>query len=231
VHQDDEADADAGAFAGVNQQFGARMRESRESRGWSQRQLAEMLRTVDLKLDPSAITRIERGTRDVRLAEAVAIASVLEFGFDSFSFSPESDWMMREVSQLQMTIRARRAVLDAVRQIDRWVNNSSVETEDRLLQRRGLSSYVDLYTQAVNDSRAFRPGGSLGHEGDNFAVYFNDDDRLIKQAIVDAVIAHLLVSEEEFETFAAENRKALGRGLARLIPPFATEEGGDDAET
>lgn len=49
-----------------------------EAKKWSQRRLAEALDEIGVKLDPSAVTRIERGVRDVKLREAVAIASALE---------------------------------------------------------------------------------------------------------------------------------------------------------
>ena len=60
-----------------NKQFGEVVREIRESKEWSQRQFADALEQAGLKLDPSAITRIERGTREVKLREAVTMASVL----------------------------------------------------------------------------------------------------------------------------------------------------------
>ncbi|WP_421876788.1 helix-turn-helix domain-containing protein [Mycolicibacterium wolinskyi] len=197
MHRDEGGATDTGT---VNTQFGDLMRERREERGWSQRQLAEMLHAVDLRLDPSAITRIERGTRDVKLTEAIAIASVLEFDLESISFSPEKHFVMREFSEVDMTIRARKALLDALRHIDRWVNNTDEETEDRLIKKRGLTNHVDLYTQRIREVPAFQPGGRLGHiEGDNFAIYYNDEDRAVKQAIVDAVTNGLLLSEDEFD--------------------------------
>jgi transcriptional regulator with XRE-family HTH domain len=193
---DDTADvADAGT---VNQQFGDLMRERREQKGWSQRQLAEMLHAVELRLDPSAITRIERGTRDVKLAEAIAIASVLEFDVGAIAFSPEAHFVMREMSEVEMAMRARKALLDALRHVDRWVNNTDTDTEDSLIEKRGLKHYVDLYTYRIREVPAFKLGRLLGPvEGDNFAVYYNEDDRAVKQAVIDAVTNHILIHEDE----------------------------------
>lgn len=53
------------------------MRVLRDAAGLSQRRLAERLAAEGLTLDASAITRIEQGKRDLKLAEAVAIAKVL----------------------------------------------------------------------------------------------------------------------------------------------------------
>lgn len=58
--------------------FAEAMRNERSKKGWSQRKLAEELETASgLKLDPSAMTRMENGQREMKLNEAVAIARVL----------------------------------------------------------------------------------------------------------------------------------------------------------
>ncbi|NOP97916.1 helix-turn-helix domain-containing protein [Mycolicibacterium fortuitum] len=189
----------------VNKQFGDLMRTCRESRGLSQRQLAEMLHEVDLRLDPSAITRIERGSRDVKLSEALAIAGLLEFNLDEIAFSPEAEFRLREESEYKLMVRARKSLLDAVRYIDRWVNNTDVETEESLVKKRELADVVSLYTYVFGAANPFGRGrtfgrfGNLGRsDGDNYAIYYNDTDRAVKQAIVDAVVNGILVSEDEF---------------------------------
>jgi transcriptional regulator with XRE-family HTH domain len=58
--------------------FGDNVRRARTVKGWSQRRLAEALDIRGVKLDPSAVTRIERGAREVKLREAAAIAQCLE---------------------------------------------------------------------------------------------------------------------------------------------------------
>lgn len=69
---------DASDEMAFNKLVGRRIRDYRTQKGWSQRQLAAAL--VDLKLDPSAITRIERGDRSIKLREASAIAEALDVG-------------------------------------------------------------------------------------------------------------------------------------------------------
>jgi transcriptional regulator with XRE-family HTH domain len=60
------------------QTFAQRMRVLREELGVPQTHIAMVLKlTHGIKLDPSAITRIEKGSRALRLNEAVAIAKVL----------------------------------------------------------------------------------------------------------------------------------------------------------
>ena len=229
MHQPD-GDDDLGddSTPGVNKQFGDIMRDHREQRGLSQRQLAEMLRSVDLKLDPSAITRIERGTRDVKLSEAIAIANLLEFDLHRLSYSAVQQFVLGEASQVQMTIRARKALLDALRHLDRWVSNTDGHTEDRVMQIGKFSNEVEIYTDAVRRSPALSRGGSLGSgDGDNFEVYHTGEDRLMKQAIVDGVIGGILLSAKESREIDAEVGRAIGRGLASLIP---AEESRDESD-
>lgn len=67
--------------------FGDRVRRAREDRKWSQRKLAEELDNVGIKLDPSAVTRIERGSREAKLREAAAIAKVLQVPLEDLADS------------------------------------------------------------------------------------------------------------------------------------------------
>lgn len=221
---------------GVNTQFGQLMKEARESRGWSQRQLAGMLTAVELKLDPSAITRIERGTRDVKLSEAIAIANVLEISLDSLSYSPEHDFHMREISQVQMTVRARKALLQALRQIDRWVNATDPDTEEQLLKRRKLSSVSELYTQSLRECGQFRWGGQMASEGDNFTVYYNEDDFMAKQTLIELVTTGILMSEQEFEEtmdfkLVDQLREGGPRALISNIMPGRNRTNEDESDT
>lgn len=64
--------------ASVDQSFGAQVNKYRQYRGLSQRAFAEHLNEKGMSVDASAISRIENGTRSVRLAEALVIADVLD---------------------------------------------------------------------------------------------------------------------------------------------------------
>ncbi|GAA2748796.1 helix-turn-helix domain-containing protein [Amnibacterium kyonggiense] len=66
----------------VDGSFGSAVQAVRTQRGLSQRAFAEALGGHGLSVDASAISRIENGTRAVRLSEAVAIAKVLEVQLD-----------------------------------------------------------------------------------------------------------------------------------------------------
>lgn len=60
-------------------QFAILVRQAREARQISQAKLAELLQAFHgIRLDPTAITRLERGDRGIRLNEAAALADVLD---------------------------------------------------------------------------------------------------------------------------------------------------------
>jgi len=92
------------------------MKRARDEEGLTQRELSELLlRDRRVKLDSSAITRIEGGAREPRLREAVAIAEVLGFTLSTSDlyeidggerqFATSEELMKREMS------RARRRIL------------------------------------------------------------------------------------------------------------------------
>lgn len=63
--------------------FSRRMREAREAQGATQSAVATALAMMHgIKLDSTAITRMESGQRAIRLGEAVAIAAVLGMTVD-----------------------------------------------------------------------------------------------------------------------------------------------------
>ncbi|MBI5536688.1 MAG: helix-turn-helix transcriptional regulator [Deltaproteobacteria bacterium] len=90
------------------------MRKARTDRGWSQRTLAEELDKLDVKLDPSAVTRIERGSREVKLREAVAIAAVLAVPLQDLAppptSSPRDHFVSCLASATEQGLAARQAL-------------------------------------------------------------------------------------------------------------------------
>lgn len=63
--------------------FGQAVNRFRISRQMSQRDLAEELTELGMSVDASAVSRIEKGSRSVRLSEAVIIASALRVDLDT----------------------------------------------------------------------------------------------------------------------------------------------------
>lgn len=61
----------------IDESFGASVTKARSLRGMSQKDLASALTERGMKVDASAVSRIEKGTRSVRLAEAQLISAAL----------------------------------------------------------------------------------------------------------------------------------------------------------
>ena len=81
--------------------FRDRVQAARGARGLSQRALAARVAELGLKINPTAITRIERGERRVSLNEVVAIATALDT-HPLMLFHPEPAKAVRELHEAQM---------------------------------------------------------------------------------------------------------------------------------
>lgn len=98
-------------------EFGEAVRYYRGEAGLSQRRLAELLTEKGFSIDPSAITRIEKGARAVRIGEAVAIAGVLGLSISDLIDAAEDE--VEALSRLRIEAnremhRARGAVATMV---------------------------------------------------------------------------------------------------------------------
>ena len=71
--------------------FSAAMKRERRGRGWSQADLAQLLRARGLSAHPTTVAKIEAGERAIRLDEAAVIASVLEMTIDDLLAEPRYD--------------------------------------------------------------------------------------------------------------------------------------------
>jgi hypothetical protein len=145
-----------------------------------------------IRLDPTAITRIERGTRDVKLSEATAIASVV--GIDlgksltEIAFSPDQKFRMGVAAVAASALQARRMLVEALDEIDRMIlNDIDHETQKRLSKEAGFSGIGQLYGSLIRQERDREPARAMQSE------YVNDVERRAKQAVITAVIDEVLV--------------------------------------
>lgn len=97
------------------QRFGSMVLESRRALGISQKDLSDALASQGLVLDNSAISRIEKGTRALRLSEAIVIARVLRFSLADFeeAVPPAEDFARRRTSTDDALNIAHRALTNA----------------------------------------------------------------------------------------------------------------------
>lgn len=93
-----------------------RIRRARETAGMTQPQLAERLyQQSGIKLDPTAITRMERGNRTIRLNEAVHLAAILDIKLLDLVLMPASAAGTRpeDMKAQARALAAEAAQLDA----------------------------------------------------------------------------------------------------------------------
>jgi transcriptional regulator with XRE-family HTH domain len=77
---DDDAARFAELLAEVEPTLREMIKDERETRQWSQARLARELKRVGLRLDATAITRMEKGDRSIRAEELWALAVVFQVG-------------------------------------------------------------------------------------------------------------------------------------------------------
>lgn len=70
------------ASRAIEESVGEAIAEYRTGKGVTQRQLAAKLTAAGMPVDASAVSRIEKGTRSIRLTEAITIANILDVDLD-----------------------------------------------------------------------------------------------------------------------------------------------------
>jgi transcriptional regulator with XRE-family HTH domain len=121
-------------FTNIEAAFGARVRQMRERQNLSQRRLAELVAERGVKLDPTAVTRLEKeGERGIRLSEAAAISAVLDIDLGDFIY---------EHSDPEERLSALRAAADQNLTFARRFLQGALETLTEV--RKLLTEHPDL---------------------------------------------------------------------------------------
>lgn len=191
MHQGEASDQENETETGVDAQFGDMMREARQKLRWSQRQLAEALQKAGLKIDPSAITRIENGQREPKLREAVAISDILDLTLDDLVFSESGDFRRSLVvinhslvTSRQLLLQGLIAVDKALRGITPAVNEEMLEVSEHGDAIGVLNRQVEMFFEMVDQD--------LQKEGRNYAYLYGGVGDQVKQAMVDALTHRIL---------------------------------------
>lgn len=117
----------------------------------SQREFAERLTQRGFKVDASAVSRIENGSRAVRLAEAMTIADVLDFDLTmliaGLDRSPEAE--------LKSARRAAQAAYEGLREPLVMFANSYMWVHQELLQHPELTATLTGVEGPVNEPAGY----------------------------------------------------------------------------
>ncbi|WIA98041.1 helix-turn-helix domain-containing protein [Curtobacterium sp. MCBA15_004] len=113
----------------LEERFGREVADRRRSVNMSQKALADLLTTAGLPLDASAISRIEKGTRALRLSEALLVARKMGFSLDLLGDEtpPEEEYIQRRkrLDDLLMAAgEAVRLVADEANGIDWFIESN-----------------------------------------------------------------------------------------------------------
>lgn len=93
----------------VPEVFAGRLRQKRRARGLSQAELAERVsKLLGVAVDGSAVTRIEKHVRAVRLQEAITIAEVLDLPLSALI--DDKDATDDEIAVLAIELEAARGL-------------------------------------------------------------------------------------------------------------------------
>jgi transcriptional regulator with XRE-family HTH domain len=98
--------------------FGERVKELRERRGISQRELVEALERLGVPMHQPGIARIQKGTRKVSLEELFAIAAVFDVPPESLYWPPLDTW--EEYDAVQMEVAEDPGISDELARLRVW---------------------------------------------------------------------------------------------------------------
>ena len=105
--------------------FGERVRAARRRRGWTQKDLG-----ARVNLDASAISRLEAGTRAIRLGEASQIAHVLRSGLDELVYGEQQTAHAQfEIARAEANEHMSRMHYSAVEAVRRYTQIAALLEE------------------------------------------------------------------------------------------------------
>ncbi|GAS87550.1 helix-turn-helix domain-containing protein [Mycolicibacterium brisbanense] len=201
--------------------FGQRVKRAREDQGFTQRQLAEILEEYHrIKLDSSAITRIENGSREPRITEALAIADILNFPLTVYNLGDEiggeAQFASAEERLKRQMILARRRILTACAEVQIAFDGIFGDEEElEILQRRGVRTSVEWAEKVANEMAARFRVREDESGASNHAFVTDSIHRRILEIIVGAITSDLYRTEAEIFEQSEEEKALIREGMIR----------------
>jgi transcriptional regulator with XRE-family HTH domain len=125
---------------------GRRVRELRQSRGWSQTDLATRLRPYGFDLTQSTVAKLEAGARPTRLDELDALAAALGVPLADFLRHPDEfgtrdeEVLEREVLKIEASLEGVR---DKIRAVDLRIAAAAAERGELRALEVDMSAQLD----------------------------------------------------------------------------------------
>ncbi|ONM47174.1 helix-turn-helix domain-containing protein [Nocardia donostiensis] len=130
-------------FESYEKRFGDQVRQWRKARSWSQEELAEKLTNFGFEMHQTTLAKIERGTRPLRVAEAIALAQVFGVPPLSVFYGPGPEDHLISMSMMQEMIETYE---EAINEADRHLNQQA-ETVAYWVRQRAI--VVDALNNAA----------------------------------------------------------------------------------
>jgi transcriptional regulator with XRE-family HTH domain len=182
----------------AEQRFGAMVLDSRRSLGMSQKDLSEQLSEHGLALDNSAISRVEKGTRALRLSEAIAFAKVLRFSLAEFedAVPPAEDFGRREKRVHAAMREAQEALFNVASELDglAFVADAHPEVLETVWPAAPVLNGVDLMAHKAKEWEENFVIQALGYRFES--VELRDAVRRVLDSITSSAVDDFVGPEE-----------------------------------
>lgn len=154
----------------ILESFSRTMHDRRSAQGLTQRDLADRVSARGVKVDQSAITRIEKGQREPKLTEAVAISGVLGFKIDHLPTDAITQYYAVRDDITQHLGMARAHLKIAMDLAPALIEAGDGPAGETIFQLEKVDSPLDLVTIAL--ARRYADQHGYADEGTPLEEYF-----------------------------------------------------------
>jgi transcriptional regulator with XRE-family HTH domain len=156
-----------GSEARLNLRFGKWLKDTRETKHWSQAQLAKQLGRFELKWYGSTVAKIELGERPVKLAELVAVAELFGVSVDSLlrlGVKPRGDQVRTLMVAAETAIKISSALTDHMMDIDERLDDLKVSGADLPARAELADGYRQAWLQLLDTDRRLTRVSQIARE-------------------------------------------------------------------
>ncbi|MFV2143205.1 helix-turn-helix domain-containing protein [Isoptericola sp. G70] len=203
----------------TDERVGRNVRQIREERGLTQKELAERLRSAGWKMDTTALTRIENGSRSLRVAQLDMMATALEASVYDLLEDERHRMQDMQMDAHRNLMAARRSLVTALDRIHSVVNYAKAFKWEDLAELGQAHTTVDAYPDYVRRRVAEY---AASRDSEHVEVVERIDGATIEQmqAIADALVSELFdeshlveVQEGTYEHHGKPERPPFGYPL------------------